>query len=79
MEELIFGGAYFWRGSFRKGSYSEGLIFGRAHIRKGSYSEGLIFGAAYMRREICVSKSARFIHGRKFMSVICTTFLLKLA
>ena len=30
-------------------------------------------------REICVSKSARLILGRKFMSVICIKFLLKLA
>ena len=53
-----------------------------------------MLGGAYIRREVCVSKSARLMLGgkfasqnrlgqliveRKFMSVICRKFLLKLA
>ena len=64
-------------------------------ISPGAYIlEGLIFGGAYIRREVCVSKSARLILGgkfasqsrlglhiveRKFMSVVCRKFLMKLA
>ena len=68
-------------------------IFQRPFLR-GLFLEGLIFGGAYKRREVCVSKSARLILGgkfasqnrlgqliveRKFMSVICRKFLMKLA
>ena len=70
-----------------------GYIFKRPFLR-GLFLEGLIFGGAEIRREICVSNSARLllegkftsqnrlgylIVYRKFMSVICTKFLLKLA
>ena len=53
-------------------------IFQRPFL-SGLFLEGLIFGGAYIRREICVLKLARLILGRKFMSVICTKLLLKLA
>ena len=77
-----------WPGHFKIPKISPGHIFFRALF------EGLIFGEAYIRREVSVSKSARLILGgkyasqnpsgwlnvgRKFLSVICSTFLLKLA
>ena len=65
-----------------------------AYIFQTPIFEGLIFGGAYIRREACISKSTRLILGgkfasqirlgeliveRKYMSVICRKFLLKLA
>ena len=41
---------------------ARGLYFSKALF------ERLISGGAYIRREICVSKSARLILGRKFAS-----------
>ena len=35
---------------------------------RGLFLEGRIFGGAYIRREVCNSKSARLILGRKFAS-----------
>ena len=35
---------------------------------RGALFERLISGGAYIRREICVSKSARLMLGRKFAS-----------